>query len=212
LDDGLYRCVVEGCEYSCIMTSLMFHHLSTHFHPLNLICQDCSATFQNYLKFRHHLRQHKYRKNPKPTIQCICDHCGTKASSKTNLLRHIKSKHLNVRYFCDECTAQFTAAEVLFCHKVNFHNAESPHECQTCGKKFGWKSQLTLHQKKHYCNKGKLPTDDKDGPATCKYCQLVVSNTPNLKRHIEVVSTWKSTRKSDSKIFQKFWVSPSLRS
>jgi uncharacterized Zn-finger protein len=120
------------------------------------------------------------------------------ASNKHNMARHLRSKHLQIRYFCDECHAQFTAAEVLFCHKVTFHGAETPYVCQTCGKRYGWKSQLTKHEKQHSENRGtrkrrtraevemerKLRETE---PVRCNICQNPFSSAANLDRHVKLV-------------------------
>ena len=40
-------------------------------------------------------------------VKYLCDQCDYKATLKTNLLTHIKSKHMGVKYPCDQCVGTY---------------------------------------------------------------------------------------------------------
>ena len=50
-----------------------------------------------------------------------CDQCDYKATWKSHLLTHIKSKHKGVKFPCDQCDYKATRKESLFKHIKSIH-------------------------------------------------------------------------------------------
>ena len=66
---------------------------------------------------------------------------GARASDVT---RHIKLKHLGVRFDCKKCEARFTDKKNLVRHEQSRHEGIK-YECDVCGKMFSQKSHMTMH-------------------------------------------------------------------
>lgn len=92
-EENMFECDVEGCGgYKCQKATTMFYHLTSHYEPLELICPHCSRVYNNLLKYKKHLNNHAGQ------IQIECDYCGIRIFSKNNMMRHMRTKHLNTRF------------------------------------------------------------------------------------------------------------------
>lgn len=55
------------------------------------------------------------------------------------------NKEIETKFICDICNAAFASSRRLSDHKSRVHRKK--HECAKCGKKFGKKNSLTVHQR-----------------------------------------------------------------
>lgn len=188
-ESSSFVCLLSECQYKSSKVETMFYHLSSHFAPLEILCELCSMRFTNQEKYYRHRAMHNARK------LFACDICGVKIWMKQNLQRHMQRSHLNKRYFCDQCPSSFSDGSVLKQHKVRNHGLESQFYCDLCDVKFVFLSQLTAHQKTHSNGrhlfsrrvrrrKGEPPDS---GPFHCEICNKMFSLKANKRRHVETV-------------------------
>ncbi|KAL4232727.1 hypothetical protein ACF0H5_007415 [Mactra antiquata] len=117
-----------------------------------------------------------------------CDKCSYMTNVKSNLNRHVKEMHSDVRYQCpickktykgkhnakmheilahsnqikcDKCDKKFSSLSGLRNHSKSAHRKESLYKCQTCKRSFLYKSHYMGHMNKHNDTK----------PFACKKCE-----------------------------------------
>lgn len=88
----------------------------------------CEACNHTYMK-KNYVHKHSCRMKPKQeTFSCPYDDCCRIYFHKRNLQTHIKTVHLNERYECDYCQAEYATKFALRKHILNVHiyNEEPP--------------------------------------------------------------------------------------
>ncbi|XP_041986010.1 zinc finger protein 468-like isoform X2 [Aricia agestis] len=102
-------------------------------------CDGSSKKFVNKLKLlRKYMKTHN--------IPYTCDYCLKEWKSKSRLLDHIKSVHVEKQFGCDICSKMFTNKAALFSHTI-VHTGDRPFSCDICGKSFAHRSTLYNHNK-----------------------------------------------------------------
>jgi KRAB domain-containing zinc finger protein len=185
LADSKFHCNYEDCTYSCPSALSAFYHLSSHYAPLNYVCQICSVIVNNHQRFQRHMKRHERQACPPPPKRYECDHCGRIISSgKANLIRHIQIKHQNRRFKCSLCPEDapkdFPCFEAMQLHKVREHGVEK-FKCRLCGKGFPYSSQLKIHERSHF------GMDRSKKPKVCPHCFKDFSCSANMRRHVLIV-------------------------
>ena len=105
-----YQCIIEGCDYSC---KVAYTRDDTK--------RSCDIEGCRYSSFRKlDIRAHKDNVHLK--IKHICENCGFCASSKSNLIGHMKSLHKD-QYpeNCNLCGKCFKSCSALMTHQENKH-------------------------------------------------------------------------------------------
>lgn len=131
-DDKKFHCNFGECKYSSVLTYGMFYHMSSHFEKQEFLCQHCSFTCDNYKSFRFHSQKHNKLAKPRDTRPFICDLCDTQVKLKTNLVRHMRAKHLKRKMQCSLCSHFVYSYDAMQFHKVNKHGLETEFRCETC--------------------------------------------------------------------------------
>ncbi|XP_071581275.1 uncharacterized protein [Temnothorax nylanderi] len=135
----------------------------------NFPCDTCGKIFHSPVGMREHMRRlHKsnslacevcrYRLSSKEALEkhhetvhlhdYVCDICHKKLKSKQKLRGHIMS-HLKSKFNCPKCPNVFKRKQCLNEHLLSKHEGIRKYECSICKKSFGYRSQLTSHQKVH---------------------------------------------------------------
>ena len=101
------------------------------------------------------LKNHKEKTHEKKNMIC-CSDCGKLFTHKSSLIYHELSFHKKRKdNFCDHCDYQATQIGTLNAH-VKAKHTNQRYPCNNCGKLFGFKSALTSHIKGRY-RKNKEP-------------------------------------------------------
>jgi KRAB domain-containing zinc finger protein len=179
-----HKCNLCGMEFKG--GHRLKHHMTLHTGERPYSCDLCEQTFRSkscligHKKARHNAEREKFK----------CPICH---KDVFHLPIHIRKRHQEAPFSCDECIKSFTSDIKLKKHKNRFHGAEKVVTCETCGKKFVFESQLNLHIKQTHSNERPFPCDlcEKRFVAKCilnKHKRLV-HNRPykcRLKRCPEV--------------------------
>lgn len=88
------------------------------------------------------LRDHIKQSHDK---EISCDSCGKSFSNKRELIDHIETDHMSLKFSCNLCSAEFRSAEKLKNHKRITHNKN--HKCEKCNAAFGKPHLLVEHVK-----------------------------------------------------------------
>jgi hypothetical protein len=139
-----FHCPSEGCSTISNSACWFFFHLVSHGQPREFSCTECPTKFTDYRKFLRHLSNHRLA-----NTEFTCDRCGEVLRKRHILIRHMKTRHLNYRLFCDQFSASYTSFGALNKHKMNAHDMESQFQCSFCSTKFAYQSELKSHEKRH---------------------------------------------------------------
>lgn len=100
----------------------------------------------------------------------FCTICGQRASSRSNLYKHMHLHSGDKKFRCEECGKQFIRSDYLFSHKKRCHsNAEKvklkdprTYYCNVCGQRASSISNLSKHMLLHTnkANKTKFDCDE----------------------------------------------------
>ena len=78
-----------------------------------------------------------------------CQKCERRFSNFSNLIRHKRIKHENVRYKCDQCEYQATRREHLKTHSEGKHGGVK-YWCDQCEYQAGWLNGIRQHKKNRH--------------------------------------------------------------
>ena len=80
-------------------------------------------------------------------IECV--QCDYKCNRTGQMTRHVKSRHIGVRYDCNQCGSTFSNAKHVLRHKEARHEGIK-YPCDVCGKMYAQKSGMTMHRQIHH--------------------------------------------------------------
>lgn len=83
--------------------------------------------------------------NKNKTLEFSCDLCGKVCSKKQHLIDHMHTYHINIKYNCNVCSAEFRSNEKLKKHERRVHNKKF--KCGECTADFGESYLLVEHIK-----------------------------------------------------------------
>ena len=109
-------------------------------------CHLCSKSFDKKWRMDTHVRVHH-----RNIRRFNCERCPKRFPYASDLKKHRLEVHLGVRpHVCDVCKKGFAAQSKLKAHRDSVHFKKRPHLCAWagCGKRFGYKSDLTKHLRK----------------------------------------------------------------
>ena len=77
-----------------------------------------------------------------------CPSCPYETKQKSNVTKHIKTKHLGIKkYKCEECSELFQSQQVLDNH-MRTHTGQKPFVCPQCDYRSAKKGNMTKHVKR----------------------------------------------------------------
>jgi hypothetical protein len=107
---------------------------------------------------------------------CKCDQCDEKFSIEGDLHRHKKAVHFKIQPFaCDQCDLIFSQNGNLQQHKNSVHLKLKPFDCSDCDAKFSTKGHLKEHKKAVHLNLK---------PFACLKCDYKSAVKGKLTRHL----------------------------
>jgi len=113
---------------------------------------------------------------PNLTRNFKCALCETAFTTKTNLNRHVQSKHSGKKqHVCPTCGNEYARKDTLELHIRAVHQGKDPsYKCSLCSRKVFTRLDLSNHMRLH---KG-------EHPYSCEICGAVFVQKGNLKRHM----------------------------
>jgi uncharacterized C2H2 Zn-finger protein len=168
----LKKSVHEKLQYRCKKCPKTFqsHYLRTnHVHKehLNISydCKDCDKVFNTPASLRQHNLGHG-----KTLHQC--EKCPKAFRRRSYLLRHIETKHENLRLACQDCDKVFKSYGGLYNHKTTFHSMKL-FKCKFCDKIY--KSPTSLHYHTNAMHLNKI--------FQCEKCSKIYQRRDQFIRH-----------------------------
>ena len=167
MTQNAYRCHYKQCTKSFkSMESKQKHIIDDHWLGYSdyktrqdFICNICDKTVKRR-SLRNHLlacqklsslelQEKKDRMNVSKKFECEIEGCDYKALTKRGLYSHIKNKHTESRYFCDECDFSAFYQSIINKHKENSHSTQ----VVSCKEKFcnyttSCRTNLVNHEKR----------------------------------------------------------------
>ena len=140
---------------------------------LRIECPDCDVVPQNRVHWEQHRRIHTGEKPFR------CTSCSYRASSASQVARHVQEVHGGRRFKCPEPDCKFTSSrnQNLVIHQKAVHQKEKSLSCSHPGCNFrtAWWGSLRSHKNAH--------TDEK--PFACSYtgCSYRSTQRQKLDRH-----------------------------
>jgi DNA-directed RNA polymerase subunit RPC12/RpoP len=104
----------------------------------------------------------------------ICEDCKKSFTLKWNLKAHAvncKGFEKKEMITCEKCEGRFSSKRTLKVHILTCFQGKMYH-CKDCSEKFVVYKQLHEHRQKFHTS------------SKCDYCDVVVANSKNMKRHI----------------------------
>ncbi|EZA53469.1 hypothetical protein X777_06550 [Ooceraea biroi] len=143
-------------------------------------CDLCDFTCTKKSTLYSHKRRHKVEDVGEVYA---CNECGFKTSKKSSLYSHIKRKHREPRacsgdaqpelFYCSQCDYKNKNKYELKIHVARKHSDDFKFSCETCGKKFKVKGDLTNH----------IRFSHREQPVICDVCGKTCLNSNSLYVH-----------------------------
>ena len=150
--------------------ALKWHVQTIHQNPHSFKCDICNQTFRykkgliSHLSAQHNQGERKFE----------CDVCGDKFifpyRLKRHMLRHLRSRQLDLPFKCDKCDKSFSEQRYLDNHTIRIH-LHKPHKCPDCRRAFLLKQHLDDH----------LRNEHRERPFQCELCSQCFTNKNRLQ-------------------------------
>lgn len=123
------------------------------------------------------LRQQKLEIKLNDHRHLNCNICGKRASTKSNLLKHMLLHTNKEKIVCSECNRQFVRNDYLVAHKKRCHYNKDRNKfpCTVCARAFNSAMSLQKHLLTH---------NDATRTFECIECKLTFKNELNLQDHM----------------------------
>lgn len=150
--------------------NIHMHNKHAEFFPdLVISCTFCSmGNFASHFEKLEHMRTCSEKK-------FICDHCGRKYFTKTELLRHLKIAVGEIKYVCNVCSKNCSSTMDLRLHQTS-HTNQKAYLCSypECNKAFKTPAARSSHMETH----GNVSY-------ACSICSAIFKQRALLQRHIK---------------------------
>ncbi|XP_048515113.1 zinc finger protein 665-like isoform X1 [Athalia rosae] len=177
------ECRCNICDFKCLKKSTMYSHKRRHRAESDgtlYNCNECNfKTLKKASLYSHIKRKHKIQSLTGSTVDLIteyfyCNQCDYKNKNKYELKVHVARKHTDdFKFSCETCGKKFKVKGDLTNH-IRFNHKEGPVICDVCGKTCLNSNSLYVHQKfAHY--KAKYE---------CKICKRRLVTQENLNEHM----------------------------
>lgn len=141
-------------------------------------CDLCDFTCAKKSTLYSHKRRHKVEN---VSEVYACNECGFKTGKKSSLYSHIKRKHKEPQscdvqpelFYCSQCDYKNKNKYELKIHVARKHSDVFKFSCETCGKKFKVKGDLTNH----------IRFSHREQPVICDVCGKTCLNSNSLYVH-----------------------------
>ena len=150
-----HRLVHRGIQLMCTeckkrfkMPSFLRDHVYVH-SKTNYKCEKCDKNFPFKSLYHVHVRTHLRSKIHK----CFAGSCNKEYKWLQDLHRHIQT-HLKIMYGCNICDYSNTQKYLLKRH-LKKHSDKTNYQCDFCGFRCKWYTQLKRHSKKCTISKSK---------------------------------------------------------
>lgn len=170
------------CDFTCTKKSTLYSHKRRHkVENVNKIyaCNECDfktakkSSLYSHIKRKHRDPQRSCDGNVQPEL-FYCSQCDYKNKNKYELKIHVARKHTDdFKFSCETCGKKFKVKGDLTNH-IRFSHLEQPVICDVCGKTCLNSNSLYVHQKfAHY--KAKYE---------CQICKRRMVSQENLNEHM----------------------------
>ena len=142
-----HKCEICGENFRLRM-SLRRHQLNKHPGESSTAksqrtCHECGRVFVNAMDLKLHMYTHSDKK------LFDCSSSGLLFRQPDCRDQHQKTHSNDQSHICTECGDTFNTSRILKLHCEAQHNIEPQHACQTCGKVFKYRSELSRHKVQH---------------------------------------------------------------
>uniref|UniRef100_A0A182JQP8 C2H2-type domain-containing protein n=1 Tax=Anopheles christyi TaxID=43041 RepID=A0A182JQP8_9DIPT len=127
-----------------------------------------------------HQNMAEHMKNKHQERTYCCDECGKRFPFKARLTAHVKKMHTSKDVVCDQCQKSFSKYTIED-HRRAVH--ESRYICEHCPRTFKSRVSLTQHMEEH------VEGLRKSVSATCDKCGVVLRDKYTLQTHIKRMHT-----------------------
>ncbi|KAJ8706578.1 hypothetical protein PYW07_012656 [Mythimna separata] len=149
---------------------------------MRALCAVCKTHYSTVQGLKHHLTTHS-RHVSESDKRFICDECGAKFVTKSNLQVHINWEHFKINtHRCTKCTKIFRSRNALTRHVNYVHNKKRPPRnkiCDYCGRAFTTQTILQSH----------IRTHTGERPLHCAHCPATFAHSAALYTHNKLLHT-----------------------
>jgi len=199
-NDDLVSRICKYCNKVFSADTNLYKHIQ-NVHEVKMVpCHICGKLCKSKYYLTEHVRNAHGEKNQNGThekrFKCEFADCDSAFTTKANLMHHISGVHTKeFRYTCSICGKKFNFRSALSMHE-NTHRGKFKFECDLCDKKFQSRNTFEGHRRSH--------TGEK--PFACPICNIKMSRPDKIKEHIKVVHkiTWQEAElQTNTKIAEK---------
>lgn len=145
-------------------------HQAKHEQEVDITCNFCNLSYKTseYEKHKKHCKENVER--------FICSECGKEFKDRQLLKNHERSHlpdDLKLKVPCSVCGKKFVSTHCMKIHVKRIHEKCAVFTCETCGKTFVTKSDLTWHRDKH----------TKERNFECDICKCMFKSKNALRIH-----------------------------
>ncbi|KAK8385532.1 hypothetical protein O3P69_016368 [Scylla paramamosain] len=130
------------CNTQVAQRNLKRHINYCHVKAVIYPCEDCSAVYHDASNLLSHRKRNHLGQEVR---RHLCEVCGKKFITPSDLRTHVAGVHHNVKKFvCEYCGLSFKISSALMYHR-RLHTGEKPHTCHVCERSFMKPNALAKH-------------------------------------------------------------------
>ena len=179
--EKLFPCTQCGKQFSQ-KGNLNQHVAAVHEDSKPYKCSTCGKGFTSAAYLNKHISTVHLKEKQFP-----CPHCGKRFGRKTHLEEHVAGVHEGVRYACDQCDYSASTKSDLLRHLKMIHLKEYPFPCDNCDSGYVRRRELDAHMKSKHPVEYQKSIDDYITlhPEECNECGKRFKTEIELRRHRE---------------------------